>query len=211
MSYLAIYILISLLSPQNFIAIIPLVMYVSGFVCSMAMKPVSKLIGISVSLYLIRYWQQQPLVLWFHVFCVINKERSMVMRSVCLLSDYVFDRPAVGAWFCHLGVFGQQHGSWEHLWSSGAAGSRFSYYPGHVSVHDGNTHRGADGRWRNKPTTVYSFVGELLHLRMNRRKLVILYIFLVINDPSYKNEVILSKNCFLCIKGLIRLCHKVSV
>lgn len=63
MSYLAIYILISLLSPQNFIAIIPLVMYVSGFVCSMAMKPVSKLIGISVSLYLIRYWQQQPLVL----------------------------------------------------------------------------------------------------------------------------------------------------
>lgn len=38
-----------LLSPQNFIAIIPLVMYVSGFVCSLVMKPISKLIGISVS------------------------------------------------------------------------------------------------------------------------------------------------------------------
>lgn len=153
-------------------------MYVSGFVCSMAMKPVSKLIGISVSLYLIRHWQQQPLVLWIHLFCVINKKRSMVMRSVCLLSDYLFDRPAAGAWFCHLGFFGQQHGSWEHLWSSGAAGSRISYNPGHVSVHDSNTHWGADGRWRKKPTTVYSFVGELLHLRVKRRKLVIFCIFL---------------------------------
>nr|XP_046247067.1 major facilitator superfamily domain-containing protein 12 isoform X2 [Scatophagus argus] len=34
---------------QNFIATIPLVMYVSGFVCSLAMKPLSKLIGISIT------------------------------------------------------------------------------------------------------------------------------------------------------------------
>jgi len=39
-------------SPQNSIAIVPLVMYVSGLACSLLMKPVSRLLGISVSLIL---------------------------------------------------------------------------------------------------------------------------------------------------------------
>uniref|UniRef100_A0A671XXK2 Major facilitator superfamily domain containing 12 n=1 Tax=Sparus aurata TaxID=8175 RepID=A0A671XXK2_SPAAU len=48
-TYISVYLTNSLMLPKNFIAIIPLVMYVSGFVCSMAMKPVSKLIGISIT------------------------------------------------------------------------------------------------------------------------------------------------------------------
>ncbi|KAE8293981.1 Major facilitator superfamily domain-containing protein 12 [Larimichthys crocea] len=48
-TYISVYLTNSLMLPKNFIAIIPLVMYVSGFVCSLAMKPVSKLIGISLT------------------------------------------------------------------------------------------------------------------------------------------------------------------
>ncbi|XP_037626112.1 major facilitator superfamily domain-containing protein 12 [Sebastes umbrosus] len=45
-TYISVYLINSLMLPKNFIAIIPLVMCVSGFVCSLVMKPVSKLIGI---------------------------------------------------------------------------------------------------------------------------------------------------------------------
>ncbi|XP_070765427.1 major facilitator superfamily domain containing 12b [Enoplosus armatus] len=48
-TYISVYLTNSLMLPKNFIAIIPLSMYVSGFVCSLAMKPVSKLIGISIT------------------------------------------------------------------------------------------------------------------------------------------------------------------
>ncbi|XP_028260156.1 major facilitator superfamily domain-containing protein 12 [Parambassis ranga] len=48
-TYISVYLTNSLMLPKNFIAIIPLVMYVSGFVCSLAMKPVSKVIGISMT------------------------------------------------------------------------------------------------------------------------------------------------------------------
>uniref|UniRef100_A0A4W5RJS0 Major facilitator superfamily domain containing 12 n=1 Tax=Hucho hucho TaxID=62062 RepID=A0A4W5RJS0_9TELE len=48
-TYVSMYLINSLLLPKNFIATIPLVMYVSGFVCSLVMKPVSKLVGISMT------------------------------------------------------------------------------------------------------------------------------------------------------------------
>ncbi|XP_041791637.1 major facilitator superfamily domain-containing protein 12 [Chelmon rostratus] len=48
-TYISVYLTNSLMLPKNFIAIIPLVMYVSGFVCSLAMKPLSKLIGINIT------------------------------------------------------------------------------------------------------------------------------------------------------------------
>ncbi|XP_070687700.1 major facilitator superfamily domain containing 12b [Pempheris klunzingeri] len=48
-TYISVYLTNSLMLPKSFIAIIPLVMYVSGFVCSLAMKPVSKLVGISIT------------------------------------------------------------------------------------------------------------------------------------------------------------------
>ncbi|XP_070816407.1 major facilitator superfamily domain containing 12b [Chaetodon trifascialis] len=48
-TYISVYLTNSLMLPKNFIAIIPLVMYISGFVCSLAMKPLSKLIGINMT------------------------------------------------------------------------------------------------------------------------------------------------------------------
>lgn len=71
------------------------------------------------------------------------------MKCFCLLSAYVFDWPVDGVWLCHLGVCGQEHGRSGHLWSSRVPGSRFSYNPGHVSLHDSHTHRGADGRYNS--------------------------------------------------------------
>ncbi|XP_069574215.1 major facilitator superfamily domain containing 12b [Brachyistius frenatus] len=46
-TYISVYLTESLTLPKNFIAIIPLVLYVSGFVCSLFMKPVNKLVGIT--------------------------------------------------------------------------------------------------------------------------------------------------------------------
>ncbi|KAJ7992946.1 hypothetical protein DPEC_G00267350 [Dallia pectoralis] len=48
-TYISMYLINSLLLPKNFIATIPLVMYVSGFVCSLAMKPANKLMSTSVT------------------------------------------------------------------------------------------------------------------------------------------------------------------
>ncbi|CAG5863765.1 unnamed protein product [Menidia menidia] len=48
-TYISVYLTYSLMLSKNFIAIIPLVTYISGFACSLAMKPVSRLIGISQS------------------------------------------------------------------------------------------------------------------------------------------------------------------
>ncbi|XP_077439856.1 major facilitator superfamily domain-containing protein 12 [Vanacampus margaritifer] len=47
-SYISVYLTNSLLLPKKYIAIIPLVMYVSGFVSSLTMKPISRLVGISM-------------------------------------------------------------------------------------------------------------------------------------------------------------------
>ncbi|KAM6962605.1 major facilitator superfamily domain-containing protein 12 [Aplochiton taeniatus] len=48
-TYISMFLTNSLLLPKHFIATIPLVMYVSGFVCSLVMRPVSKLIGINMT------------------------------------------------------------------------------------------------------------------------------------------------------------------
>ncbi|XP_031164286.1 major facilitator superfamily domain-containing protein 12 isoform X1 [Sander lucioperca] len=67
-TYISVYLTDSLMLPKNFIAIIPLVMYVSGFVCSLAMKPVSKLIGISIT-----YLVGLLLVLGFATWVLVDK------------------------------------------------------------------------------------------------------------------------------------------
>ncbi|KAM3876321.1 LOW QUALITY PROTEIN: major facilitator superfamily domain-containing protein 12 [Diretmus argenteus] len=48
-TYISMYLTISLLLPKNFIAIIPLVMYISGFVCSFIMIPISTRIGMTMT------------------------------------------------------------------------------------------------------------------------------------------------------------------
>ncbi|KAM4548838.1 major facilitator superfamily domain-containing protein 12 [Odontesthes bonariensis] len=51
-TYISVYLTYSLMLSKNFIAIIPLVMYISGFVCSLTMKPVSRLIGITMTYFI---------------------------------------------------------------------------------------------------------------------------------------------------------------
>ncbi|KAI1882607.1 hypothetical protein AGOR_G00236630 [Albula goreensis] len=51
-TYISMYLTNSLMLPKNFIATIPLVMYLSGFTSSLAMKPFSKLIGRSMTYFL---------------------------------------------------------------------------------------------------------------------------------------------------------------
>ncbi|MEE6487767.1 hypothetical protein FKM82_015019 [Ascaphus truei] len=51
-TYIAVYLTRSLHLPKNFIATIPLVMYVSGFVSSFLMKPINKLIGRNLTYFL---------------------------------------------------------------------------------------------------------------------------------------------------------------
>ncbi|KAK3540404.1 hypothetical protein QTP70_030633 [Hemibagrus guttatus] len=48
-TYISMYLINSLLLPKNYIATIPLVLYVSGFVSSLAMKPISKRLGVSMT------------------------------------------------------------------------------------------------------------------------------------------------------------------
>ncbi|KAM7409699.1 hypothetical protein PAMA_001271 [Pampus argenteus] len=67
-TYISVYLTNSLMLTKNFIAIIPLVLYVSGFVCSLAMKPVSKLIGISMT-----YLVGLLLVLGFAIWVFMDK------------------------------------------------------------------------------------------------------------------------------------------
>ncbi|KAM9358399.1 major facilitator superfamily domain-containing protein 12 [Symphorus nematophorus] len=74
-TYISVYLTNSLMLPKNFIAIIPLVMYVSGFVCSLAMKPISKLIGISIT-YLIGL----SVVLGFAAWVFVDK--NMGAKSI---------------------------------------------------------------------------------------------------------------------------------
>nr|XP_057928331.1 major facilitator superfamily domain-containing protein 12 isoform X1 [Doryrhamphus excisus] len=67
-SYISVYLTNSLMLPKNFIAIIPLVMYVSGFVSSLAMKPISKLVGISMM-----YFAGLLLVIGFAIWVILDK------------------------------------------------------------------------------------------------------------------------------------------
>ncbi|XP_031715185.1 major facilitator superfamily domain-containing protein 12 [Anarrhichthys ocellatus] len=73
--YISVYLTDSLMLPKNFIAIIPLVMYVSGFVCSPAMKPVSKLIGINDTYFV-------GLLLVFGFVTWVFVDRSMAVERV---------------------------------------------------------------------------------------------------------------------------------
>ncbi|KAM9761892.1 major facilitator superfamily domain-containing protein 12 [Menidia menidia] len=66
-TYISVYLTYSLMLSKNFIAIIPLVTYISGFVCSLAMKPVSRLIGISMT-----YFVGLLLVLGFAAWVLVD-------------------------------------------------------------------------------------------------------------------------------------------
>uniref|UniRef100_A0A3Q3KK13 Major facilitator superfamily domain-containing protein 12 n=1 Tax=Monopterus albus TaxID=43700 RepID=A0A3Q3KK13_MONAL len=67
-TYISVYLTNSLMLPKNFIAIIPLVISVSSFVCSLVMKPVSKCIGINIT-----YLVGLLLVLSFAIWAYLDK------------------------------------------------------------------------------------------------------------------------------------------
>ncbi|XP_056233988.1 major facilitator superfamily domain-containing protein 12 [Seriola aureovittata] len=67
-TYISVYLTYSLMLPKNFIAIIPLVIYVSSFVWSLVMKPVSKCLGISIT-----YLLGLLLVLGFATWVFVDK------------------------------------------------------------------------------------------------------------------------------------------
>ncbi|XP_035510009.1 major facilitator superfamily domain-containing protein 12 [Morone saxatilis] len=81
-TYISVYLTDSLMLPKNFIAIIPLVMYVSGFVCSLAMKPISKFIGISIT-YLIGLLLVFGFAVW--VFMDENMGAEVIYGAAVLL------------------------------------------------------------------------------------------------------------------------------
>ncbi|XP_019730786.1 major facilitator superfamily domain-containing protein 12 [Hippocampus comes] len=67
-SYISVYLTNSLLLPKKYIAIIPLVMYVSGFVSSLTMKPISKFVGITIM-----YFVGLLLVISFALWVLFDK------------------------------------------------------------------------------------------------------------------------------------------
>ncbi|CAK6969410.1 major facilitator superfamily domain-containing protein 12a [Scomber scombrus] len=79
-SYIAMYLLNTLGLPKNFIATIPLVMYVSGFLSSFIMKPVSKLIGKSLT-----YFMGLLLIMAFSYWVLLDKNMGQRVYGAAVL------------------------------------------------------------------------------------------------------------------------------
>ncbi|XP_029104923.1 major facilitator superfamily domain-containing protein 12-like [Scleropages formosus] len=79
-TYISMYLTNSLLLPKNYIATIPLVMYVSGFVCSLAMKPLSKLIGRSMT-----YFVGLLLILVFSYWVMLSERMGSEVYGAAVL------------------------------------------------------------------------------------------------------------------------------
>ncbi|KAJ8418961.1 hypothetical protein AAFF_G00004600 [Aldrovandia affinis] len=79
-TYISMYLLNSLLLPKNYIATIPLVMYVSGFVTSLVMKPVSKLVGISMT-----YFVGLLLILGFSFWVLLDMNMGESIYGAAVL------------------------------------------------------------------------------------------------------------------------------
>ncbi|XP_053186609.1 major facilitator superfamily domain-containing protein 12a [Scomber japonicus] len=79
-SYIAMYLLNTLSLPKNYIATIPLVMYVSGFLSSFIMKPVSKLIGKSLT-----YFMGLLLIMAFSYWVLLDKNMGQRVYGAAVL------------------------------------------------------------------------------------------------------------------------------
>ncbi|XP_063058140.1 major facilitator superfamily domain containing 12b, partial [Engraulis encrasicolus] len=82
-AYIAMYLTNTLMLPKNSIATIPLVMYVSGFVTSLIMKPISKRIGISMT-----YLVGLVLIVAFGLWILLDKSMgSRIYGGAVLLGS----------------------------------------------------------------------------------------------------------------------------
>ncbi|KAL4608216.1 major facilitator superfamily domain-containing protein 12 [Arapaima gigas] len=79
-TYISMYLTNSLLLPKKYIATIPLVMYVSGFVCSLLMKPLSKLIGRSMT-----YFVGLLLIFAFSYWVMLSKSMGQEVYGAAVL------------------------------------------------------------------------------------------------------------------------------
>ncbi|XP_061099838.1 major facilitator superfamily domain-containing protein 12-like isoform X2 [Conger conger] len=79
-TYISMYLTNSLMLPKKFIATIPLVMYMSGFISSLAMKPFSKLIGRSMT-----YFLGLLLILGFSYWVLLDKEMGERVYGAAVL------------------------------------------------------------------------------------------------------------------------------
>lgn len=107
-TYISMYLINSLLLPKNYIATIPLVMYVSGFVSSFIMKPLSKLIGKCMT-----YFVGLVLILVFSYWVLLDTHMSdgvygaavllgagsatILVMSLSMTADLIADQTQSGA------------------------------------------------------------------------------------------------------------------
>lgn len=107
-TYISMYLTNTLLLPKKFIATIPLVMYVSGFISSLIMKPFSKLIGKSMT-----YFAGLLLIMAFGYWVLLDLEMgsavygaavflgtgsaTILVMSLSLTADLIGDQTQSGA------------------------------------------------------------------------------------------------------------------
>ncbi|XP_063056488.1 major facilitator superfamily domain-containing protein 12a [Engraulis encrasicolus] len=107
-TYVSMYLTNTLMLPKNYIATIPLVMYVSGFVSSFIMKPISKLIGKCMT-----YFAGLLLIMAFGYWCLLDTHMAssvygaavllgtgsatILVMSLSLTADLIGDQTQSGA------------------------------------------------------------------------------------------------------------------
>ncbi|KAG7488023.1 hypothetical protein MATL_G00030610 [Megalops atlanticus] len=107
-TYISMYLTNSLLLPKNFIATIPLVMYVSGFLSSLIMKPVSKLIGISMTYFVglllilgFSYWVMLDVMMGKQIYgagvLLGAGSATILVMSLSMTAELIGDQTQSGA------------------------------------------------------------------------------------------------------------------
>ncbi|XP_041912977.1 major facilitator superfamily domain-containing protein 12a isoform X1 [Alosa sapidissima] len=107
-TYVSMYLTNTLMLPKNYIATIPLVMYVSGFASSLIMKPVSKLIGKSLTYFTglllimaFAYWALLDIHMGSAVYGAAillgTGSATILVMSLSLTADLIGDQTQSGA------------------------------------------------------------------------------------------------------------------
>ncbi|KAI1891607.1 hypothetical protein AGOR_G00145530 [Albula goreensis] len=107
-TYISMYLINSLHLPKKYIATIPLVMYVSGFLSSMVMKPVSKLVGISMTYFIgllfilgFSYWvlldMKMGQLIYVAAILLGAGSATILVMSLSMTADLIGDQTQSGA------------------------------------------------------------------------------------------------------------------
>ncbi|KAJ8374492.1 hypothetical protein SKAU_G00050720 [Synaphobranchus kaupii] len=107
-TYMSMYLINTLLLPKKYIATVPLVMYVSGFLSSLVMKPVSRRVGIDMTYFLgillihgFSYWILLDLQIGKAVYgaavCLGAGSATILVMSLSMTADLIGDQTQSGA------------------------------------------------------------------------------------------------------------------